>query len=78
MLDKPVEQIVYDEKGKVTGVKSQGEVSPAHTGHSLWFPDKILTRVPTDNYVHDNYVLSLSDKCTLYIVNAVFSLGPFN
>ena len=43
MLDKPVEEIVYDENGVVTGVKSEGEVAKCKfvVGDPSYFPDKV-------------------------------------
>jgi Rab GDP dissociation inhibitor len=43
MLDKPVEEIVYDESGKVIGVKSQGEVAKTKMviADPSYFPDKV-------------------------------------
>lgn len=42
MLDKPVEEIVY-ENGKVVGVKSQGEVARCDNviGDPSYFTDKV-------------------------------------
>ncbi len=42
MLNKPVEQIVYDESGHVVGVKSEGEVAKCKIviGDPSYFPDK--------------------------------------
>jgi len=43
MLNKPVEQIVYDSNGKVIGVKSEGEVAKCKfvIGDPSYFPDKV-------------------------------------
>jgi len=43
MLNKPVEQIVYDSDGKVGGVKSEGEVAKCKIviGDPSYFPDKV-------------------------------------
>jgi len=42
MLNKPVEQIVYDDSGKVVGVKSEGEVAKCKflIGDPSYFPEK--------------------------------------
>lgn len=43
MLNKPVDEIVYGEDGKVTGVKSEGEVAsaPIVIGDPTYFPEKV-------------------------------------
>lgn len=43
MLDKPIEEIVYDENGVVVGVKSQGEVAKCDKviGDPSYFTDKV-------------------------------------
>ena len=43
MLDKPIEEIVYDENGQVCGVKSQGEIARTKMviGDPSYFPDKV-------------------------------------
>jgi len=43
MLNKPIEQIVYDADGKVTGVKSEGEIVKCKfvVGDPSYFPDKV-------------------------------------
>jgi Rab GDP dissociation inhibitor len=43
MLNKPVEEIIYGPDGKVTGVKSEGEVAKAKLviGDPSYFPDKV-------------------------------------
>jgi Rab GDP dissociation inhibitor len=43
MLDKPIDEIVYGPDGKVTGVKSQGEVARCKfvVGDPSYFPDKV-------------------------------------
>ena len=43
MLDKPVEEIVYDENGQVCGVKSQGETAKTKMviADPSYFPDKV-------------------------------------
>ena len=43
MLNKPVEEIIYGEDGKVTGVKSEGETAKAKLviGDPSYFPDKV-------------------------------------
>jgi len=43
MLSKPIEQIIYDEKGVVVGVKSEGEVAKTKivVGDPSYFPDKV-------------------------------------
>lgn len=43
MLDKPIEEIVYGPDGKVTGVKSQGEVAKCKfvVGDPSYFPNKV-------------------------------------
>jgi len=43
MLNKPVEEIVYDANGAVTGVKSEGEVAKCKfvVGDPSYFPDKV-------------------------------------
>ena len=43
MLDKPVEEIVYDDNGKVCGVKSQGETARTKMviADPSYFPDKV-------------------------------------
>jgi len=43
MLNKPVEEIVYDEKGVVVGVKSEGEVAKCKfvIGDPSYFPNKV-------------------------------------
>jgi len=43
MLDKPVEEIVYDDKGKVVGVKSEGEIARCKfvVGDPSYFPKKV-------------------------------------
>jgi len=43
MLNKPVEQIIYDEHGVVTGVKSEGEIAKCKfvVGDPSYFPDKV-------------------------------------
>jgi Rab GDP dissociation inhibitor len=43
MLDKPIEDIVYGPDGKVTGVKSQGEVAKCKfvVGDPSYFPNKV-------------------------------------
>lgn len=43
MLNKPVEQIIYNDDGVVTGVKSEGEVAKAKfvVGDPSYFPDKV-------------------------------------
>jgi len=43
MLKKPIEQIIYDDNGVVTGVKSEGEVARCKfvVGDPSYFPDKV-------------------------------------
>jgi len=43
MLNKPIEEIVYDSEGKVCGVKSEGEVAKCKMviGDPSYFPDKV-------------------------------------
>ena len=43
MLDKPVDEIVYDENGQFAGVKSGEEVAKAKfvIGDPTYFPDKV-------------------------------------
>eukprot|EP00118_Oscarella_pearsei_P021469 m.241054 g.241054 ORF g.241054 m.241054 type:complete len:444 (+) comp40199_c1_seq1:1341-2672(+) len=43
MLDKPIEEIVYDEKGAVCGVKSEGETARTKcvVADPSYFPDKV-------------------------------------
>jgi Rab GDP dissociation inhibitor len=43
MLSKPVEQIVYDDNGRVVGVKSEGEIAKCKyvIGDPSYFPDKV-------------------------------------
>jgi len=43
MLNKPVEQIIYNSNGVVTGVKSEGEVAKCKfvVGDPSYFPDKV-------------------------------------
>jgi len=43
MLNKPVEEIIYDETGSVVGVKSEGEVAKCKfvVGDPSYFPDKV-------------------------------------
>lgn len=43
MLSKPIEQIIYDENGVVTGVKSEGEIAKCKfvVGDPSYFPDKV-------------------------------------
>lgn len=42
MLDKPIEGIVYDDNGQVTGVTSQGETARTKivVSDTSYFPDK--------------------------------------
>lgn len=43
MLDKPIEEIKYDETGQVCGVTSQGETAKTKMviGDPSYFPDKV-------------------------------------
>ena len=43
MLDKPIEEIKYDDVGQVCGVTSQGETARAKMviGDPSYFPDKV-------------------------------------
>lgn len=43
MLDKPIEEIKYDENGQVCGVTSQGETARTKMviGDPSYFPDKV-------------------------------------
>ena len=43
MLDKPIEEIMYDESGHVSGVKSQGEVARTKivVADPSYFEDKV-------------------------------------
>jgi Rab GDP dissociation inhibitor len=43
MLNKPIEGFVYDSNGRVTGVKSEGEVAKcsAVIGDPSYFTDKV-------------------------------------
>jgi len=43
MLKKPIEQIIYDDNGVVTGVKSEGEIARCKfvVGDPSYFPDKV-------------------------------------
>lgn len=43
MLNKPVEEIVYDEKGHVVGVKSEGQVAKCKfvVGDPSYFPTRV-------------------------------------
>jgi len=43
MLNKPVEQVIYNENGVVTGVKSEGEIAKCKfvVGDPSYFPDKV-------------------------------------
>ena len=43
MLNKPIEKIVYDEEGRVTGVQSEGETARAKMviGDPSYFMDKV-------------------------------------
>ena len=43
MLDKPIEEIKYDDMGQVCGVTSQGETARAKIviGDPSYFPDKV-------------------------------------
>jgi len=43
MLNKPVEEIIYDSNGVVTGVKSEGEIAKCKfvVGDPSYFPDKV-------------------------------------
>jgi len=43
MLDKPIEEIIYGDDGKVVGVKSQGEVAKCKfvVGDPSYFPNKV-------------------------------------
>ena len=43
MLDKAVEEIVYDDNGQVCGVKSQGETAKTKMviADPSYFPDKV-------------------------------------
>jgi len=43
MLSKPIEKIVYDDNGKVCGVKSEGEIAKCKSviGDPSYFPDKV-------------------------------------
>jgi len=46
MLNKPVEQIIYDENGVVTGVKSEGEIAKCKfvVGDPSYFSDKVTKK----------------------------------
>jgi Rab GDP dissociation inhibitor len=46
MLNKPIEQIVYDDNGKFAGVKSEGEVAKAKLviGDPSYFSDKVAKK----------------------------------
>ena len=43
MLDKPIDEVVYDENGQVCGVTSQGETAKTKMviGDPSYFPDKV-------------------------------------
>ena len=51
MLDKPLEEIVYED-GKVVGVKSQGETARCDCviGDPSYFPDKVKKTGQVHNY----------------------------
>ena len=65
MLDKPIEDIKYDESGQVCGVTSQGETAKTKMVISdpTYFPDKVKKVGQVNNYV------SYYRKLTLHEIN---------
>jgi len=59
MLDKPIDEIVYDENGQVCGVTSQGETARTKMviGDPSYFPDKVK-KVGQVSCI-DTYIFSL-------------------
>lgn len=74
MLDKPIEDIKYDENGRVCGVTSQGETAKTKMviGDPSYFPDK----VKKDGQVSQlrplrTFLLQLQSKCFVVVTYQV-------
>lgn len=72
MLDKPIEEIKYDENGKVCGVTSQGETAKTKMviGDPSYFPDKVkkMGQVVRCICFMDHFVPSIKDATSCQII----------
>ena len=75
MLDKPVEEIVY-ENGKVVGVKSQGEVAKCDNviGDPSYFMDKVKKVGQVNGLASVLLQYSLNDSARAYRIVKKFSI----